>query len=69
MAQCIIVYLFPVTLHEGRYEQQQGALWLVEVGDNLLHNLVFIAWGDDDLCAGVKSFHAMAIEVGKDFLQ
>ena len=35
----------------------------MEVGDNFLHNLVFIAWSDDDLRAGVQGFHTMTIQV------
>ena len=69
MTQCIIVYLFPVALHKSRNEQQEGALRLVEVGDNLLHDLVFITRGDDDLCAGVQGFHAVAVQVIENFLQ
>ena len=69
MAQCIIVYFLPVTFHKCRDEQQQGALWLMEVGDNFLHNLVVVTRGNDDLRAGMQGLHAVAVQIVEDALQ
>ena len=69
MTQCIIVYLFPVALHKSRDEQQEGALRLVEVGDYLFYNLIFVARGDDNLRTGVQRFHAVTVQVVQDVLQ
>ena len=63
MAQCIIIYLLPITLYKCRNEQEQGTLWLVEVGNNLFHDLIVVPWGDDDLCAGMQGFHIVTVQI------
>ena len=54
VSQGIIVYLAPIAFDKGGYQQQQGALGLVEVGHYLLHYLVLITGGYDNLGTGVK---------------
>ena len=56
-------------MNKGGYEQEQGALWLVEVGHHGLHDLVVISRCDDDLRAGVQSFHLMPVQVVEQGLQ
>lgn len=69
MTQGIVVYLFPVSLHKGRYEQQERALRLMEVGDYGNDDLVVVSRSDDDLCAGVQGFQMVAFQVVEQGLQ
>lgn len=55
MAEGIVVYFAPVAFDEGRHEQQQCALGLVEVGDDTLHDVERIARCYHDLRIGVQS--------------
>ncbi len=48
MRQGILVDGFPVSFHESGDQQEQGALRLVEVGDDPSYDLERVARGDDD---------------------
>ena len=50
VAQCVTVDGFPVTIHKGRHQQKQGALGLMEISHQHLHNMVIVPWGNDNLC-------------------
>ena len=62
MAEGVVVDAAPVTMDEGADQEQKGALRLVKIGDEHLHNLVFIARGDDDLRAAVEYVLMVAVE-------
>ena len=66
MAEGVVVDAAPVTMDEGADQEQKGALRLVEIGDEHLHNLVFIARGDDNLRAAVKYVLMVAVEPVED---
>ena len=66
MAEGIVVDAAPVAMNEGADQKQQGALRLVEIGDEHLHNLVFITWGDDNLRAAVKDLLMITVEPFED---
>jgi len=49
----IVVDAVPVAMNEGADEQQQRGLGLMEICDEHLDNLVFVAGSNDNLCAAV----------------
>ena len=53
MAERIVVDLMPVAMQERTDEQQQGALWLMEIRNEHLHNLILITRRNDYLRAGM----------------
>ena len=55
-------------MQEGTHQEKQGALRLMEIGYQHLHNLIGITWSDDDLRAGVKGFQSVAVEIIDDCL-
>ena len=69
MCQGIVIDFSPVALYEGRYQQQQRALRLMEVGHHGLDNLVVIPRGNDNLGTGVQGLHPVAVQVVQDGLQ
>ena len=62
MGQRIVVDLVPVALDECADEQEQRRLRLVEVGDELVHDLVGVARCDDDLRATVEHVEFCRVE-------
>jgi len=64
--QGVVVDRAPIPTHEGRDKQQQGAMWLVEVGDHTAYDLELVPRRNDDLCGGPQAIHPAAIEVAKD---
>ncbi len=61
MVQGVIVDAPPVAPHEGGNEQQQGALRLMEVGYDGLHDAVAIARGNEDLRGAMERLDAVAV--------
>lgn len=61
--QRIVIDLSPTTLEKCAHQQEQGALWLMEIGDKHLHDLVNISRGYDDSCGRVKRLKAIAIKI------
>ena len=51
----------PVAFYKGAYQQQQRGLRLMEVRDKHLHDMIVVAWGDDDLGAAVEHGKTMGI--------
>ena len=68
MRQGIVVDLSPIPLHESGDEQQQGTLGLVEVGHHAFHDVVLVAWGDDDLRGTVQHLHVMPLHEALQFI-
>ena len=68
MLQCIIVNPMPVSLDESRDQEQQGTLWLMEIGYHLFHNLIGISGSDNNLCAGVKCIQLISRHIIHDIL-
>ena len=66
MAECVIIDAAPVATDEGTDEEQERALRLVEIGDEHIHNLVLIAWGNDNLSAAMKHVLLVAVKPGDD---
>ena len=66
VGQGVVVDGVPVAVDKGRDEQQQRALWLVEVGHHGSDDAVVVARGDDDLCAGVQGFYAVTVQIVAD---
>ena len=63
MLQSVIVDGVPIAAHEGADQQQQGTLWLVEVGNHLTHDVVLVAGGNDDLCGAVEHVELVKVHV------
>ena len=62
MREGVVVNRVPVAFDKGADQQQQGALRLVEVRDQHLHDLVFIARGNDDLRTAMESSLVVTVE-------
>ncbi len=54
MFQCIVVYCFPISMYKCADQQQQCALWLVEVRYKHFYNFVFVTGGDYYLCTAMQ---------------
>ena len=63
MGQGIIVDLPPVALDKSAHQEQQGALRLVEIGDEHLHYMELIAGDNDDLGARMESWQVVTIKI------
>ena len=63
MGQRIIINLSPVAMHERTHKQQQGALRLMEVCHEHLHNLVVVARSYYYLRARVQHVQSVAVEI------
>lgn len=55
-----------VAAHKSRDQQKQRGLRLVEVGDHATHDVIMIAWCDDDLGGGVEGIRVVAIHPVED---
>ena len=69
MSKGVVVNLAPIALHEGRHEQQQSALGLMEVGDDTSHDVECVARRNHDLRIGVQGWQFVTVEIGEDVLQ
>ena len=49
MTQRVVVYRVPVATYKSAHQQQQCGLRLVEIGDELVHDVERIAGFDHDL--------------------
>ena len=56
VTQGIAVDGFPVAVYKGRYQQQQGALGLMEIRDHHLDDVVLVTRRNYDLGAGLEHF-------------
>ena len=54
VTQGIAVDGFPVAVYKGRYQQQQGALGLMEIRDHHLDDVVLVTRSNYDLSAGLE---------------
>ena len=54
MGQCVVIDGAPLALDEGAYQQQQGALGLMEIGHHHAHYMECVARDDDNLGAAVE---------------
>ena len=54
MVERIVVNVVPAVAHKRRYQEQQRALWLVKVGHDVAHNVIFIARCNDNLRSRVQ---------------
>lgn len=45
----IVVNILPITSNEGRNQQKQRALWLMEVCNQHIHNSETVTWNYNDL--------------------
>ena len=68
MRKSIIVNLLPIALEESTHQEQERTLRLMEIGDQHLHNLILIAWSNDNLRAGMESLQAVAVQIIDDCL-
>ena len=68
VVQGIPVYAAPIAMHKCADQQQQGALRLMKVGDEHLHNLIVIARSNDDLRTAMKHVDGMAVKIINDML-
>ena len=66
MSQRIIIYSPPVSMQESTYEQEQCALRLMEIGDEHIHNLIFIARHNDYLRGEMYRVHIIGIHILED---
>ena len=69
VSERIVIYLAPVALDEGRHQQQQGALGLMEVGHDALHDVERVARCYHDLRVGVQRRQVVAVKVVQYLLQ
>ena len=61
MSQGVVVYLVPVTMHEGTHQQQQRRLGLMEIGDKHLNYLIILAGSYDNLRRRVEDGFTIAV--------
>ena len=62
MVEGILVDASPVVADEGTDEQKQRRVRLVEIGDEVGDDLVFVARHDDDLRRGRERVELVAVE-------
>ena len=58
----------PVGPHEARHQEQQGALWLVEVGDEPVGYPRRVAWRYEQIGGGVQRVGMRAVQMGEQSL-
>ena len=63
IVKSVAVDLFPISVYKGRYQQEQGALGLVEIGYHHLHDVVLVARSYDDLGACLEHIKMMTVQV------
>ena len=63
MRQGIVIYLVPIAMQECTHQEQEGALWLMEVGNQHLDYLIGVTWRYDNLCAGMKCLQSVSVQV------
>ena len=63
VCQSIIINLVPITMYECTYEKQQGALRLMEIGYQHLHNIILITWSYDYLGTGMQSAQPVLVKI------
>ena len=61
----VVIDVVPSVADEGADEQQQCALRLVEVGYHATYDVILVARGNDDLCAGVEHLLASLVHVSE----
>ena len=61
MSKGVVVDLMPVAMNKSTHQEEERGLRLMEVGDEHLYYLIVIAWGDDNLSAGVEDLQVMCI--------
>ena len=69
MGQCVIVDGAPVPSHKGRYQENERALRLVEVGNEKIHKAEGKARDNDDARTGNQFLQAFAVQVIDNRLQ
>ena len=69
MAERVIVYRPPFASNKGADKKQQGALGLVEIGDEHVHNVIFVAWSNNDLRAAMERVQLVAVEPCEQMLK
>ena len=55
-------------MQEGTHQEKEGALRLMEIGDQHLHYLIGITRSNDNLRAGMQGFQTVAVEIIDDCL-
>ena len=48
----------PITMQEGADQQQESTLWLMEISNQHLHNLIGISWSYNNLCTGMQGLQS-----------
>lgn len=69
MAEGVAVNAVPFVADERGDEQQQGALRLVEVGDDALCDFGTVCRQDDEACGGAQQVGALCPQVVLDSVQ
>ena len=63
MAKSIVVDRFPIPADKGAYQEQQGRLRLMDIGDELVHDAESVSGFDHDLCLGVQRFLVCGLQI------
>ena len=66
MVEGIAVALFPSVADECGDQQQEGALGLVEIGDETIDDMILVAGGYHELCLAVEAVGVVALQPGED---
>ena len=66
MGEGIVIDLAPIVADESADQEEEGALRHVEIGDDALYKMIMVAWGYDDLCAGVEDVGAVEVHPGEN---
>ena len=69
VAQGVIVDSAPIATDKSADEQQECGLRLVEIGDELIHDMERVSGFDHDLCRGMERILPRRIKVVEDGLQ
>ena len=69
MGEGVVVDAMPVAMNKGGNQQKECALGLMEICYHPLHNLVLIAWGNDDTGGCMQGIQVIAVKVVKDILK
>ena len=69
VVQGVVVDAMPIAPHEGRYQQQQGAARLVEVGDDAAHDVKIVTGGYDDARRSMEHRQGVGVHIIQQRLQ
>lgn len=61
----VVIDIMPFVADKGAHQEEQGALRLVEVGYHAADDVILVAGGNDNLCAGVQHLLAPLVHIAE----